>query len=406
MIERGPYGAQYMIAELPECVETDYQMDIMMKARPEFLLPVYRQITAHGCRFAYPVTGLDSLADLAAASRLNRKQALTRKQALRLVRQLQKDLERLPDHLLTPEQVLVRPEALFLEPAGNRLLLVYRPFLPVDGAGTVPELMHWLSERVCRSRWRQRRLMIAAGFADSGESKMVILLAIATVAVLAAVAASVTLWRSGYLRSARNLRLILLGLLIMVIPALVLALKSQKPALSQPKTTSPEKQPRQNKLPWINRLNPLPLARRTMSGIRKRAAESPASQERMHDLPTQLLSSRQELFRLATISEGMIGSTAEAAGQRAFILNDEFVVGRDGRTADLCLTGNAVGRQHARITRQGAAFFITDLGSRNGTRLNGERLNKLESYLLPDRCQLQFADRLFYFEAEQLPVGA
>ncbi|NLC84553.1 MAG: FHA domain-containing protein [Ruminococcaceae bacterium] len=140
--------------------------------------------------------------------------------------------------------------------------------------------------------------------------------------------------------------------------------------------------------------------------IKKKADASPVNQEKMCELPTELLSCRQELFRLATLSEGMIGTKAETAGQRAFILNDEFIIGRDSRSVDLCLTGYAIGRQHARITRQGAAFFITDLGSKNGTHLNGERLNKMETILLPDTCQLQFADRLFYFEAEKLPVGA
>ena len=152
----------------------------------------------------------------------------------------------------------------------------------------------------------------------------------------------------------------------------------------------------------VTSLNPKQVLKKIRASIKERAEKSEASLGRVREMPTELLSSKQALFRLATLSEGMIGTAEETAGQRAFILTEEFVVGRDFRLVDLCLTGYAVGRRHARISRKGATFFITDLGSKNGTRLNGELLNKMVEYRLPDRCQIQFADRPFYFEAEEL----
>ena len=53
----------------------------------------------------------------------------------------------------------------------------------------------------------------------------------------------------------------------------------------------------------------------------------------------------------------------------------EILVGRAG-TCDVPLLGDVtVGKQHARLTLEPEGWVITDLNSRNGTRLNGERVS-------------------------------
>ena len=51
-----------------------------------------------------------------------------------------------------------------------------------------------------------------------------------------------------------------------------------------------------------------------------------------------------------------------------------LTVGSDPESADLALDDPAVSRVHARLDRIGSTWLVLDLGSRNGTRLNGERL--------------------------------
>lgn len=116
--------------------------------------------------------------------------------------------------------------------------------------------------------------------------------------------------------------------------------------------------------------------------------------------PTENLPNRMPNYRLAMLSEGLPGTKAEDEGQKAFILVDEFIIGRDTNKSDLLLDSAAVGRRHARIIRRGENFFIEDLGSINNTLMDGKRIEKYREVLLPDRCRLTFADRSFYFSTD------
>jgi pSer/pThr/pTyr-binding forkhead associated (FHA) protein len=56
---------------------------------------------------------------------------------------------------------------------------------------------------------------------------------------------------------------------------------------------------------------------------------------------------------------------------------DWVVVGR-GRGADLLVAEPTMSRAHAAIGFDGIRFFVQDLGSTNGTRVNGERADRVE----------------------------
>lgn len=62
-------------------------------------------------------------------------------------------------------------------------------------------------------------------------------------------------------------------------------------------------------------------------------------------------------------------------GENHVIDKTKYTIGKDSLHVDLCIKDNsAISRQHAVIEAKDGAMFITDLGSTNGTFLNGKRL--------------------------------
>jgi diguanylate cyclase (GGDEF)-like protein len=60
-------------------------------------------------------------------------------------------------------------------------------------------------------------------------------------------------------------------------------------------------------------------------------------------------------------------------GHRFFITEDQMTIGRDP-SADLCVADQSISRKHARVTRTEHGVTLEDLGSSNGTSVNGKRL--------------------------------
>lgn len=55
------------------------------------------------------------------------------------------------------------------------------------------------------------------------------------------------------------------------------------------------------------------------------------------------------------------------------LVKDEMIVGRD-TTSDIVISDAEISRRHARLYKLGEAYMIEDLGSTNGSFVNGQRL--------------------------------
>lgn len=78
----------------------------------------------------------------------------------------------------------------------------------------------------------------------------------------------------------------------------------------------------------------------------------------------------------------------ELSGQQWTIINDEFLIGR-GADCDIVLPERQVSRHHAKILRRPGYFLLEDLGSKNGTHLNGQPVT--ETIRLQDGDEIQIA---------------
>ena len=63
----------------------------------------------------------------------------------------------------------------------------------------------------------------------------------------------------------------------------------------------------------------------------------------------------------------------QLTGQRWTIDADEFVIGR-GAECNIVLPERQVSREHVRITHDESGYILHDLGSKNGTHLNGKQI--------------------------------
>lgn len=91
----------------------------------------------------------------------------------------------------------------------------------------------------------------------------------------------------------------------------------------------------------------------------------------------------------------MIDSTSEAEIELPIT---EVIVGREGNFQPHLFTkSNFVSRKHAKITFTGFQYELADLGSHNGTYLNGDRLTPHEVYLIKHNDTVVFADLTFQF---------
>lgn len=92
--------------------------------------------------------------------------------------------------------------------------------------------------------------------------------------------------------------------------------------------------------------------------------------------------------------------TSSGPAEKTTLESFPFKIGRNDN-ADLCIDSGRVSREHAVISRQGKKYRVKDLGSTNGTFVNGERI---EEEQLNDGDQLVFAEEEFTFYCPAIAV--
>jgi ABC-type multidrug transport system ATPase subunit/pSer/pThr/pTyr-binding forkhead associated (FHA) protein len=86
------------------------------------------------------------------------------------------------------------------------------------------------------------------------------------------------------------------------------------------------------------------------------------------------------------------------------LTRSEIVIGRED-DADLTVPSQAVSRRHARLMREGGGYVVEDLGSSNGTYINGQKLSGRHALKSGDQIRLGRAVTLVY-ETPKVDVSA
>jgi hypothetical protein len=88
---------------------------------------------------------------------------------------------------------------------------------------------------------------------------------------------------------------------------------------------------------------------------------------------------------------------AQGSSEIVILEKFPFMVGRLQGNVDYCIKNPAVGKLHAEINRTSEGYFITDMNSKNGTIINGERIKPGQEYRISDQDLISFANEDFIF---------
>jgi hypothetical protein len=94
----------------------------------------------------------------------------------------------------------------------------------------------------------------------------------------------------------------------------------------------------------------------------------------------------------------LVGQSGPLNGQR-WMVRESLVVGRDAG-CDVIIPSRQVSRNHARLVVGGDGTTIEDLGSKNGTHLNGETLSEAVTLNDGDVIQIAFAQQFIYLSSD------
>lgn len=90
-------------------------------------------------------------------------------------------------------------------------------------------------------------------------------------------------------------------------------------------------------------------------------------------------------------------SVKDGVVEKISITKPSFVIGRLKDQVDFISKNNAVGKVHAEIISRDGLFYIKDLNSRNGTYINGERINSNIEYRIKDQDKITLANSEYIF---------
>lgn len=110
------------------------------------------------------------------------------------------------------------------------------------------------------------------------------------------------------------------------------------------------------------------------------------------EFATELLDSVSDVKK-----EGYLSYIANGKKESRKIDNNPFIIGKLADQADFIIDSKAVSRVHAEIYLEKGIYYIVDLNSKNGTFLNGERLQSNVRYQLNNNDVLSFAREEFTF---------
>lgn len=98
--------------------------------------------------------------------------------------------------------------------------------------------------------------------------------------------------------------------------------------------------------------------------------------------------------------KAFIVDKAKGSSSRYLINKDRFRIGRLVGEVDLLVKNGAVGKLHCEIVKRGDCYYIIDCNSKNGTFINGSRINSGNNVEIKNNDSIRFANSEYEFKVE------
>lgn len=119
--------------------------------------------------------------------------------------------------------------------------------------------------------------------------------------------------------------------------------------------------------------------------------EAPADPEPVRACDTVMISEAPEL------DYPYLERVGEHNGERIIIDKGRFTIGRLGSMVDHVIPDGTIGKLHAEIISREGGYYLTDLNSKNGTYINGERIASNREYEITGSCRIRFSSYEYFF---------
>ena len=113
-------------------------------------------------------------------------------------------------------------------------------------------------------------------------------------------------------------------------------------------------------------------------------------------IPAEALDIDSEKTSMLGVEESNCYLKSVNTGEMFYIMSNPFVIGRK-HDSDLCIAEKVVSGHHAEISELGGRMFLTDLGSTNGTLVDGQKIPKQSMVELHNGTEVIFANKKFKF---------
>jgi len=341
-------NSNYMILTDQNTEEETYEVRMITENRIYGFLPCVRQEHKDRREYYYEITGRQSM------GLLYERRKLDCGQLRELLRELERILESAKEYLLVPDHFILKPEYMYLHTKSEKLSLCYYPAYEKNIRESFLELAEYL-----------------LGKLDKSDTEGI---------------------EFGYdlYQCALEPNFSLLEILQRHARPLQPAEIQPEPKPAKEQSTSVQEEILEKTGSWRNFFKKKPK-KNSLEDYLTEADQLGSGSVLFLREQSQMPAERETTCLQERRQEGLTLKSRNPEYPDLYVQGDTYLIGKRRESVDGCIPAPTISRIHARITREGQAYYLEDLNSTNGTWADQMQLDPYELFPLEDGMRVTFA---------------